>query len=140
MVYRTKQSKEILAVMEKYGDEHVTASKIKHKLEVQGSSVSLATVYRQLEKLEDDGLIRKFFLDGKAAACFQYIGDDGLHCESHYHLKCEQCGKLIHLRCSLLDEVEEHILEDHGFSVNPLKTVFYGLCADCSKKRRGGAK
>ncbi len=140
MAYRTKQSKEILAVIEKYGDRHVTASMIKRKLEDQGSQVSLATVYRQLEKLEDEGLIRKFFLDGKAAACFQYSGDDGRNCGSHYHLKCEQCGKLIHLRCSLLDEVEEHVLRDHGFTLNPLKTVFYGLCAACSEKRKEKTK
>ena len=137
MVYRTKQSREILDVIKKTGNEHITASMIKRKLEDRGSDVSLATIYRQLEKLEDDGIVRKFFLDGKAAACFQYSGDNDLHCESHFHLKCEECGKLIHLRCSLLDEVEEHILRDHGFSVNPLKTVFYGLCADCSKKREG---
>ena len=37
-----------------------------------------------------------------------------------------------------LDELEElggHLKTEHGFIINPLRTVFYGLCTDCANKK-----
>lgn len=135
MAYKTKQSREILSCLEFYRGTHVNVPMISRYLEEHGHSVGVATIYRHLEKLEKDGLVRKFILDGKAGACFQFIGEDAGHCHRHYHLKCERCGKLIHLQCETLDTVEEHILRDHGFAVNPMKTVFYGICEECAEEK-----
>ncbi|MGI5873156.1 MAG: Fur family transcriptional regulator [Bacillota bacterium] len=134
MTYNTKQSREILACLKSFGHRHVTVTTIRDALAKNGSSVGIATIYRQLEKMEKDGVVRKFILDGKAGACFQYAGEESGRCEEHYHLKCERCGKLIHLQCHLLDSVEDHILADHGFKVNSMKTVLYGICAECAEK------
>lgn len=132
MAYNTKQSREILSCLQYYGGSHVNVPMISKYLEEHGSPVGVATIYRHLEKLEKDGVVRKYILDGKAGACFQYVGDDS-HCHQHYHLKCEQCGELIHLQCDALDHIEQHILQDHGFAVNPMKTVFYGICEKCTE-------
>ena len=43
----------------------------------------------------------------------------------------EKCGKLIHLHCGEMELIEEHLLSRHGFSWNPMRTVFYGICGDC---------
>lgn len=134
MTYKTKQSQEILSCLQHHGGSHVNVPEILKYLEDRGSSVGIATVYRHLEKMEKEGIVRKYILDGKNGACFQYVGEDR-HCHQHYHLKCEQCGELIHLQCDALDSIEAHILEDHGFSVNPLKTVFYGICEKCAREK-----
>lgn len=131
MTYKTKQSQEILSCLKYYGGSHVNVPMISKYLDEQGSSVGVATIYRHLEKMEKDGIVRKYILDGKAGACFQYVGDEHC-CHQHYHLKCEECGELIHLQCDALDSIEAHILQDHGFAVNPLKTVFYGVCEKCA--------
>ena len=131
MTYKTKQSREILSCLQHHGGSHVNVPEILKYLEERGSSVGIATVYRHLEKMEKDGIVRKYILDGKNGACFQYVEEDN-DCHQHYHLKCEQCGELIHLQCDALDSIEAHILEDHGFLVNPLKTVFYGTCEKCA--------
>jgi Fur family ferric uptake transcriptional regulator len=34
----------------------------------------------------------------------------------------------------LLDEIERHLLSEHEFQVNTLKTVFYGKCGKCHQK------
>lgn len=134
MTYKTKQSSEILSCLQSFGGNHITVQMILQYFTEQGKNIGVATVYRQLDKLEQEGIVRKFISDGKTGACYQLIGDDCLETANHYHLKCEKCGALIHLHCDTLDSLEEHILADHGFSVNPLKTVFYGICKDCAGK------
>ena len=50
-------------------------------------------------------------------------------------MKCELCGRLIHLECDELEELGGHLKAEHGFVINPLRTVFYGLCTDCADKK-----
>lgn len=136
MAYKTKQSQEILSCLQFYRGAHVTVPMISQYLMEHGNSVGVATIYRQLEKLEKDGLVRKYILDGKAGACFQYIDEEHGSCEEHYHLKCETCGRLIHLQCKTLDSMADHIFTDHGFKVNSMKTVLYGTCQECAGKNQ----
>ena len=128
--YKTKQRTVIEALLEK-NEGHLTVEEICKKLEKSGDNVGRTTVYRTLEKLEREGIVRKYSAVGESC-CYQYIGGDS-ECNNHFHLKCEKCGKLIHLECSELISISGHISEHHGFSVNPLKTVFYGVCEVCSK-------
>ncbi len=134
MTYKTKQSQEILSCLRFYEGSHVNVPMISRYLEDNGISVGVATIYRHLEKMEKDGIVRKYILDGKAGACFQYVNNDS-GCRRHFHLKCEECGELIHLQCEALDHIEQHILDDHGFTVNPMKTVFYGVCEKCAREK-----
>ena len=48
-----------------------------------------------------------------------------------FHCKCEKCGKLIHLHCEELQEIQSHLLGEHGFQLDPRRTVLYGLCEGC---------
>ena len=37
--------------------------------------------------------------------------------------------------CSHLGELYDHLLEGHGFAINPRRTMFYGLCQKCREAR-----
>lgn len=134
MNYRTKQNIELINCLKDFSDRHVTVPMIADYLRRHGSSIGIATIYRNLDKLEKEGLIRKYVLDGKSCACYQFINQDSDLCVNHYHLKCEKCGKLIHLECAALGDIDKHITEEHGFKINSAKTVFYGICGDCGGK------
>jgi Fur family ferric uptake transcriptional regulator len=82
----------------------------------------------------DLGEVQKYTIDGTTSACFQYLGKDN-RCHEHFHLKCEGCGTLIHLECGYLDKLYEHVLTKHQFDINGFKTVFYGLCHNCSAEK-----
>lgn len=56
-------------------------------------------------------------------------------CREHYHLKCTECGKLIHAECKFLSELSAHIYNEHGFKVDGSRTVLYGVCGDCLKRK-----
>lgn len=127
--YSTRQRDAILSFL-KENNAHVGASDISTHLKEQGFSVSLATIYRTLDKLVQEGVVRKMVIGERGGACYQYVG--GTECNEHFHLKCIKCGKLIHLSCEFLESMESHILNDHGFTVSSGKTVIYGTCASCA--------
>ena len=52
-----------------------------------------------------------------------------------FRLKCTGCGELIHLDCGLVKEFEAHMTSHHGFSIDHLKTIIYGTCANCVNKK-----
>ena len=130
--YNTKQREAILSYIASLEGTHATAAQILEHLANKGFSISRPTVYRHLEKLTENGKIRRYTTDGISAACYQYA-ESGADCHDHVHLKCEDCGKLIHLECNKLDEIQQHFSSSHAFRVNALKTVFYGQCYNCSQ-------
>ena len=126
--YSTRQRDAILSFL-KENNAHVSASDIVFHLKEQGYKISTATVYRTLDKLVSDGVVRKMMVGDGSGACYQYLDGDG--CSEHFHLKCIKCGRLIHLSCEFLHSLEHHIFEDHGFTVSSGRTVIYGTCAEC---------
>lgn len=130
--YKTKQKELILNYCIKNKDNHLTAADIVKHINETGQNIGIATVYRYLDKLVNKGIIRKYFLDDKSGACYQYV-EKGEKCHEHFHLKCIECGALIHLDCSYFKSLNEHILCHHGFKVDNSRTVLYGRCENCEK-------
>lgn len=90
-----------------------------------------ATVYRTLSKLASKGVLKRYTGDGSGAS---YQLNDSEECASHFHLKCERCGTLIHMDCTFMTDMKNHIEQSHSFCVDIGKTVIYGLCGECSNK------
>lgn len=137
-VYNTKQRDDILRCINSFGDRHFTAAELASRLAAGGISVGQATVYRMIDRLAENGDVRKYVIDGSTAACYQNVNTDenkksASDCHSHFHLKCEVCGKLLHTECDELSKIASHVLSDHGFLIDSSKTVFYGICDKCRK-------
>lgn len=127
--YKTRQRALIEQTLEENGDRHITAEELSERLAQKGFAVGRTTVYRTLERLAEEGKVQKYTAIGESA-CYQYIESN--ECCEHFHLKCVSCGKLIHIECNHLAALSEHIAAEHGFQVDMLKTVLYGLCGDCA--------
>lgn len=128
--YKTKQRELILKYLIENKDRHVIADDIAEHLRYQGNSVGKSTVYRYLDKLVNDGTVKKYYADDGKSACYQYAEDN--NCHHHYHFKCTGCGNLFHVECSHLNEMAEHIFADHKFKIDLCKTTIYGKCEKCS--------
>ena len=133
--YQTKHKARVLEYLAAHSADHITAADLLIALSTGGAPIGAATVYRQLEKLESEGLVRRYALDDRGSACWQYAGTDGAAgvCRHHFHLKCTECGTLFHLNCDHLQEIAAHVASEHGFCIDPARTVFYGICADCAE-------
>ena len=129
--YKTRQREMILELLKENADRHLTADDVTGYLKEQDTPVGKATIYRCLERLEEQGIIRKYMVPEGKGACYQYAGDN-MECHRHYHFKCEKCGKLFHVECEYLDGISKHVYGEHGFTIDSSKTVYYGICRNCN--------
>lgn len=132
-IYKTKQKAAIMQTIKSMGDKHFTIDSLCELLNKNGETAGKTTVYRFAEKLSDDGILRKFIMPKGESTCYQFAGEHNA-CQEHFHLKCEKCGCLIHMDCKEMNSLTKHIKSHHGFCINPLKTVIYGVCERCAEK------
>ena len=134
--YNTKQHEEVLDYLKSIKGEHVTALEVYEHLseECPGGThkkPGKTTVYRQLERLVEEGLVDKYVIDQNTPACFEYVGTDECGEGICVHGKCLKCGKLFHLHCEEIKEMGEHLEAHHGFIPDFHHTVIYGVCEEC---------
>lgn len=120
----TKYEKEIFAIVNN-SCEHLTAEQIFQKLKKTHPKVVLATVYNNLNKLLEEGLMRKVSVEG--------MPDRFDRVKKHDHLVCKNCGKLADISFEdLTASLQEQLGDD--FYYYDLK-VFY-LCPECREKMK----
>ena len=105
MAYKTKQREYILAFLQNSAGRHITVAELVRHLQDNETPVGTATVYRTLEQLVEEGIVRKYVLDGKSSACYQFLSGEPHACTEHFHLKCTQCGQLFHVSCDYLNQL-----------------------------------
>lgn len=128
--YQTRQLAALLACISSHRDGYVTVKSLMEQLDEAGSPMGLATIYRQMDKLEAQGLVHRVASDERSGACWKYCGAD--HGGACVLVKCERCGAIAHMDCSHLPELYQHLAKHHGFTVNPNRTLLYGVCAACA--------
>jgi len=118
----TKQRKAIFSVLQ--GDaSHPTAEEIYRRVKDRLPHISLATVYRNLKLLSQEGLILEIPTpDGPS----RY--DPQTH--EHYHFFCDHCERVYDVQIPVQAQLNRE-LSLQGFSVRSHETVFYGLCHRC---------
>ena len=102
--------------------------------------MGLATIYRQLEKLEAAGAVHK--VNTEDGALYQYCGHQSQGHRDCFLLKCERCGRIRHVDCTQLQSLYDHLEKEHHFRINPRGTLFSGVCDVCAgeEERNHGAQ
>lgn len=141
--YMTKNHKALISALEADPGRCFTADEIWILLNERGEKIGRTTVYRQLENLAEGNLVQKYIAEKGESATYRFGGSG---CAAHLHLKCLDCGGVTHLDCSTSDFFSRHLQEDHGFTLDPSRTVIYGHCGcraikqDISEKETEGAE
>ncbi len=134
--YKTKQREQLLRcikALEAGEAGHVTVERIYAALQKSGCSIGQTTVYRNLDKLVQEGLVLRYELPGGTGACYQYLGRVG-GCRHHYHMICTSCGQVSHLDCGFMADFSAHMYTSHRFALDEARTVLYGCCERCNDK------
>jgi Fur family ferric uptake transcriptional regulator len=109
-------------------DTHPTADRIYEMVRRRLPRISLGTVYRNLETLAEQGLIRKYESAGSQR---RYDGDPS----NHYHVRCLRCGRLDDVPLSPVADVE-HLLKDRTeYEIVGHRLEFEGICPDCRRRQ-----
>ena len=123
--YNTKQKDLILNVL-KNKKKEFTVKDIYDELD---NKVGLTTIYRLVDKLVLEGRINKSISNN--ITYYQYLED--CNEENHFYLKCDNCGRLVHIDCDCIVELSEHIFKEHNFKPNKNKIIISGICKECLK-------
>ena len=107
-------------------DEHRDAEEIYLSLRNEGMSVSRATVYRTIDVLVKNNLVRKLEL-GDGRARYEHKMD----LEHHDHLICVQCGKIEEFMDETIEEIQEKIVNDLGFKLIRHIHQLFVICNNC---------
>jgi Fur family ferric uptake transcriptional regulator len=102
-----------------------SAQEIHTGLGAAGRPVGLATVYRVLDALAEQGLLQR--LD---------VGDgvtryEPLRTKHHHHLVCDDCGKVEAFADDRLEHVIRAVEKRSGYAVAAHDVVLRGACASC---------
>lgn len=132
MAYSTKQQQAVLHCLERRSQDTLTANDLSEELRRSGNPVGLATIYRQLEKLEKAGRVHKVTTaDG---AVYQYCPHQEERHPGCLLLRCQSCGHIRHLDCDHLRGLWDHISQAHHFRIDASHTVLLGLCGSCMEQ------
>jgi len=126
MAYRnTRQRQLILDELRKL-KSHPTATMLYDIVRRRLPTISLGTVYRNLEQMAAAGLVRKIETSGSAA---RY--DGSVH--QHDHIRCVRCGRVDDLPAMPLDKIIPAGQDWGGYRVLDRRVEFLGLCPECQK-------
>ncbi len=128
--YKTKNRQQILEFLKMQKDRSISVSEIKENMKKTGCEVNVSTIYRYMDKLVEEGSVMKYISKEGEKAGFQYIEPEH-NCHGHLHLQCIKCGKIIHLNCCFMEEIQRHIENHHGFMIQCDHSILYGICQEC---------
>ncbi len=106
---------------------HPTAEHIYALLKKELPSISLATVYRNLNQLAANGMVKKIEgLDGSIHF------DHNL--SKHYHFVCTKCNKVYDVPYDVAPDLADKVLSKTGLIIENYDISFKGICPECHKK------
>ena len=124
----TKQREAILRVLMN-SKSHPTADLIYEEVKKEIPKISKGTVYRNLKVLQESGQVSELNLNGTISR-FEVKQD------SHYHFRCEKCGRVSDIDMPVDRELDRHIEKITGLKISYHQLEFRGLCKDCQKRNR----
>lgn len=132
----SKQRSLIMDVL-KNTTSHPTAQWVYEQAKQDMPTIGIATVYRNLNALAENGDIQRIISTGNVE---HYDADTS----DHWHMACMQCGKIIDLKAD-----EEQLAALHGMIVDTFgiqdenvrigKTLLQGTCNACLRRKREGS-
>ena len=130
--YKTKQKEVLLQYLRETGDTPQSVESIVSALKARGCALGQSTVYRLIKKMCEEGALKCFSEDKKFL--YQLVGSDA--CNHHLHLKCTQCGRLLHMDHAQSERLIEDIYGANGFAVSETDTTLFGTCGACKERKR----
>lgn len=126
---KTRQLEAVLSAVRGMTDFQ-SAADIFTKLQLNGTPVGLATVYRNLAALAEDGV-----LDTVKSTDGTTLYRECESSEHHHHLVCRSCGKTEEFHLKGLEETLNEMGRKMGFSALSHTVELTGLCSKCSAKK-----
>ena len=121
----TPQRELVLAAVERLG--HATPEEILAAVRVSSSAINLSTVYRNLEVLEQLGLVRHAHLSDRTATYHSTTEHE------HFHLVCRKCQRVTSVDPDVAAPLVERLRDEFAFETDLGHLVVFGACTTCEE-------
>jgi Fur family ferric uptake transcriptional regulator len=129
--YRLTPQREMIVEAVAHSPKHLSAEEVYHLVQGRTRAMDIATVYRTLDLLVEEGLISRIDVGG----------DRSLYATTHHgphiHLVCRRCGEVTEADQSLIQPLEEGLQAAHGFTPDLEHIAIFGLCQECQDRADG---
>jgi len=122
----TRQRQVVLEELRKV-TSHPTADQLHQMVRHRLPGISIATVYRNLELLADEGQVLKLDVSGTQRRF------DGTP-QPHYHIRCSSCGRVDDVHMESVASIEERAAAACGYRVMSHTVEFTGICPECGSR------
>ncbi|MFW6387711.1 MAG: Fur family transcriptional regulator [bacterium] len=99
---------------------HLDVDALFHRAQTHFPSISLATIYKNLHTLSENGILREVPLPGKRSVY-------ELKHEEHVHFMCSECGKIIDIPADM-SGIGDMIRERSGVNFDSMRITLTGRC------------
>ncbi|HUQ42518.1 MAG TPA: transcriptional repressor [Candidatus Limnocylindrales bacterium] len=124
----TVQRRLVLDALER-ARHHVTAEQIASRIRAKNARIDPATVYRNLESLEELGYVTHTHFEDRVTRW--HLADS----HRHGHLVCRQCGAEAEVPMTLLEPLAKRLRNEHGFHADLAHSAVVGICRACAPVR-----
>jgi len=107
--------------------DHFDPEELHYTLKAEGLKVSRASVYRILPLLVEAGILKQAVNTDKHAHYENVFSK-----KHHDHMLCTRCGKVIEFFSSELEQLQDALCTEHGFTGESHTLEIMGLCKKCS--------
>jgi Fur family peroxide stress response transcriptional regulator len=124
-----RSTRQLTAVFEALQGDHTHpfAEEIYQRVRKTLPRISLATVYRNLQRLVEEGKIRSVVLGERVSRYDPELSD-------HDHFICEHCGRVTDLFLARDRRVDLTPLANAGYIVTTHTLTVYGVCQVCATR------
>lgn len=117
----------ILEMLETSKEHHLSADDIYRNLVLQNIDIGFATIYRVLGQFEKSGIVNKLNFNNQSV--FELATG-----EHHDHLLCVKCGHIEEFKDSVIEQHQEDIAKNKGFTLTDHCLYLYGVCSSCQQE------
>jgi Fur family ferric uptake transcriptional regulator len=112
-------------------EAHITLEEMFRLLERRGIDVEPEFVKQCMNRMVDLGFAQKKQFEG------QPIRYEHRHLGNHHdHLICTKCGKITEFSDKSIERLQLEVAASHGFHMLQHQMDIYGLCSECTLKRK----
>lgn len=122
----TAQRQLVLDVVQR-ARHHITAEQVTRAVRAKNPRVDPSTVYRNLEALEESGLVSHTHLNDRVIQWHR------AEATRHGHLVCRHCGDEIELSEAALNAIERRVRSQYGFEADLAHSAIDGRCRACAR-------
>jgi Fur family ferric uptake transcriptional regulator len=123
--FRITPQREMIIEAIAHQGNHINADEVFALIQKRTQSMNIATVYRTLELLVEQGLASRIDLgEGRVIYATNQHGN-------HIHLVCRQCGKVVDANQEMLSSFNHQLQSDYHFAADLQHISLLGLCNEC---------